>query len=242
MRKVLFTLFVAYAGLASGTGLNPSPPPSAPISAVAEVAPDVMLRNATAALAVTLAPDIDCKTNTPAQVAALAEPTLLPLFDFGRMTELAVARNWRAASPSQQSALVAEFRKLLVRTYAMTLTSCRSHNIEYKPLHLAATTTAVTVKSVVTQPGSGRRTIDYDMERTATGWKANDIWLDGVSMVASYQSFFAQTVRAVGLDGLIKVIAAKNRLADAGLGAHESNARIIIFLHTIVPSVMRSSQ
>lgn len=54
----------------------------------------------------------------PTDVAKLVEKKILPLFDFQRMTSMAVARNWRLASPEQQSALVGQFRTLLVRTYS----------------------------------------------------------------------------------------------------------------------------
>ena len=58
-------------------------------------------------------------------MADLVETRILPLFDFTRMTQLAVARNWRLATPEQQKALSAEFKTLVVRTYSTVLPSCR---------------------------------------------------------------------------------------------------------------------
>jgi hypothetical protein len=48
-------------------------------------------------------------------VTQLVEKKIVPLFDFERMTNMAVARHWRRASSAQQSALADEFRTLLVR-------------------------------------------------------------------------------------------------------------------------------
>ena len=37
------------------------------------------------------------------------------------MTQIAVARNWRVATPEQQKALTVEFKTLLVHTYSTAL-------------------------------------------------------------------------------------------------------------------------
>jgi len=55
----------------------------------------------------------------------LAEKKVLPYFDFRAMTQLAVGRHWREATPEQQNALVDAFRTLLVNTY--TVSECRVH-------------------------------------------------------------------------------------------------------------------
>jgi len=67
----------------------------------------------------------DAAAGQPTGVARLVETKILPLFDFQRMTRIAVARNWRLASVEQQAALVAQFRTLLVRTYSSALSSYR---------------------------------------------------------------------------------------------------------------------
>jgi phospholipid transport system substrate-binding protein len=49
------------------------------------------------------------------------------------------------------------------------------------------------------------------MEKTANGWKVYDVTVGGVSLVANYRTEFANTVRASGVDGLIKDLRAKNK-------------------------------
>src|SRR4051812_33113446 len=116
---------------------------------------------------------------------------------------IAVARNWRLATPEQQKALTVEFKTLLVRTYSTALASYRDQVIDYKPLRAAPDATEVTVRSDVKQSGGDRMTIDYDMEKTASGWKVYDIKIEGMSLVTNYQSTFAGKVRDGGIDGLI---------------------------------------
>ena len=53
--------------------------------------------------------------------------------------------------------------------------------------------------------------LDYDMERTAAGWKIYDVKVAGVRLVASYREVFAEKVRDVGVDGLIKSLEKQNR-------------------------------
>ena len=158
------------------------------------------------------------------------------------MTQLAVARNWRLASPEQQNALIAELRTLLVRTYSTTLTNYRDQPIEYNPLRLAPGETAVTVKSVVQQPGAERMTIYYDMEKTTTGWKVFDIKIAGISLITTYQSTFAQTIRDDGVNGLIKSLSAKNLQADSGLRSRDSGAGHFLFIRALIPSFIRSGR
>ena len=67
----------------------------------------------------------------------MVETRILPLFDFTRMTQLAVARNWRSATPGQQQALTTEFKTLLVRTYSTALSSYRDQVIEFKRMRAA---------------------------------------------------------------------------------------------------------
>ncbi|MEK6245692.1 MAG: ABC transporter substrate-binding protein [Pseudomonadota bacterium] len=207
-----------------------------------ETAPDALLSAATLTLTANLRQDTSLQANSPGKIAELVEATILPLFNFRHMTQRAVAPNWRLASPEQQNALIAEFRTLLVRTYSVALANYRDQAIEYKPLRLAPGETDVTVKSTVKQPGAERMTIDYDMEKTPAGWKVYDIKVAGISLITTYRSTFAQIAREGGVDGLIQSLSAKNRQADAGLRPQESGALPFIFMHAVIPSVLRGGR
>ena len=186
-----------------------------PVTTVPETAPDVLLSTATAVVIANLRQHQSLETSSPANIAALVEAAILPLFDFRRMTQLAVATNWRLSSSVQQNALVAEFKALLVRTYSVALATYRDQSIEYQPARMAAGDTEAMVRSTIRQPGTERVTIDYDLKKSAAGWKVYDIKIAGISLVTTYRSNFAQTVREGGVDGLIKALSAKNRQVNA---------------------------
>ena len=92
-----------------------------------------------------------------------------------------------------------------------------------KPLRMAPGDAEVTVKSVVKQSGMDPLTIDYDMARTASGWKVYDIKIDGISLITTYRETFSEKVRSEGVDGLIKSLADKNRQRDMRRVHHTGN-------------------
>ena len=107
--------FLAGLGLAASVAQAQLLPPPA--------RPDELMKAVTSEVIAILKQDLAAGERT--DVARLVEEKILPLFDFQRMTSLAVALNWHRASPRQQGALVAEFRTLLVRTYSVSLSSYR---------------------------------------------------------------------------------------------------------------------
>jgi phospholipid transport system substrate-binding protein len=209
MKKLLAIGLAASIALAAGGAQAQllQPPPARP---------DALVKAVTSEVIVILKQDLAAGRRT--DVARLVEEKILPLFDFKRMTSLAVARNWRLASAGQQAALVAEFRTLLVRTYSVSLSGYRDQEIDYKPLRAAADAVEVQVRSSVRRPGTEPLTIDYDMENGVAGWKVYDVKVAGVSLVITYREAFAAAVREGGIDGLIRTLADKNRQAAAGAG------------------------
>jgi phospholipid transport system substrate-binding protein len=188
---------------------------AAPVLPAQEVEPNVLLQTATVEVIAAMKQERDLHGGQPKQVANLIETKVLPLLDFPRMTQIAVARNWRIATPEQQAALTSEFKTLLVRTYSMALSSYRDQVIEFRSMHMAPADTEVTVKSVVKQSGTEPIAMDYDMEKTTAGWKVYDIKVAGISLVTTYRESFSEKIREQGVDGLIKALKDKNRQGDS---------------------------
>ncbi|HVC49079.1 MAG TPA: ABC transporter substrate-binding protein [Burkholderiales bacterium] len=150
-------------------------------------------------------------THNEAQIQQLVDEQVLPYFDFQRMTQLAMGRNWRRATPTQQEELVSQFRKLLVRTYSSALKSYRNQTITYLPFHMAPEDTDALVKTQINQPGQQPVPVDYSLEKTGQGWKVYDIAVDGVSLVTNYRSSFNMEIQRNGVEGLITALTKKNQ-------------------------------
>ena len=166
----------------------------------------------------------DLAAGRPTDVARLVEGKILPLFNFQRMTSIAMGRNWRLATPEQQTALVGEFRTLLVRTYSASLTQYRDQQIQYRPLQSTNRDTEVVVKSFLRRSGAEPLSIDYAMHDTPAGWKVFDVTIAGVSLVLNYRETFAAEVRKGGIEGLIKALSDKNRQNEAAPNAGGASA------------------
>ena len=181
------------------------------LGADANTAPDVLARTTTQEVLALLKADKDIQSGNLKKVYELVEAKVLPNFDFNRMTQLAVGKHWASATALQKQSLVSEFRNLLVRTYATSLTAFSNQTVDYKPLNMKPGDVEVTVKSEVKQPGGQAIPIDYSMYQTAFGWKVYDVSIDGVSLVTNYRASFANTIRQSGIDGLIKQLAAQSQ-------------------------------
>ena len=188
---------------------------AAPVLPAQEIEPNALLQSTTLEVISAIKRERDLHGGQPKQVAALVETKVLPLFDFTRMTQIAVARNWRLATPEQRLTLTAEFKTLLVRTYSSALASYRDQVIEFRSMRPAPADTEVTVRSVVKQSGAAPIAMDYDMEKTPAGWKVFDIKVEGISLVTTYRDTFAEIIRDAGVDGLIKALEDKNRQRDS---------------------------
>src|SRR5688572_2434241 len=179
--------------------------------AAQDVAPDVLVKNVTLEVVELIAKDKEIKAGSRAKLIQVIEAKVLPHFNFGSMTALAMGQNWSKATPEQKKQLTEEFRTLLVRTYASALAAYSEQKFDFRPLRAKPTDTDVTVNVRVLQPGGQPVTIDYSMEKTANGWKVYDVMVGGVSLVANYRTEFSNVVRASGIDGLIRDLQAKNK-------------------------------
>ncbi|OGS90680.1 MAG: hypothetical protein A2Z95_01605 [Gallionellales bacterium GWA2_60_18] len=188
------------------------------------VAPDELIRTTAQDVLEIVKQDKDIQAGNQKKILDLVDAKVLPHFDFVRMTQLAMGKHWRSASNEQKQALVTEFRNMLVRTYTKAFTVYRDQTIEFKPFKMAAGETEVTVKTSINKPGQPPIPVDYEMRKTANGWKAFDVTIEGVSMVTSYRGTFDTEIQKNGIDGLIKMLSDKNANA-ASVALHKTGAK-----------------
>lgn len=148
------------------------------------------------------------------RLVELVDAKILPHFDFTRMTQLAVGRGWRTTTTEQKQVLTAEFRTMLVRTYTKVFITYPDPRVEVKPTKLGSDEAEATVRTVIHLKGGQAVSIDYEMEKTPSGWKAFDVTVEGASLVTSYRGSFADQIQQTGIDGLIKALTDKNANAN----------------------------
>jgi phospholipid transport system substrate-binding protein len=184
-----------------------------------DLAPDALARSVTDEVLAIVRADKELQAGNPVKVMQLVEAKVLPHFNFTRMTQLAVGRNWRQATPEQQRVLTEEFKMLLVRTYTVAFTQYRNQTVDYRPLRMGPGDTDVVVKSLVRQPTGQPISIDYSMERLAGTWKVYDVKIEGISLVENYRNTFNGEIQRGGVDGLIRTLNDKNKSLAAQAAA-----------------------
>jgi len=176
-----------------------------------ESAPEQLIRSVTNEVLEIVRKDKDIQTGNTKKAIELVEAKVLPYFDFNHMTRLALARDWRQASPRQQNTLADEFRTLLVRTYSKALSEYKNQTVEFRPFKMQPGETDVKVRTQIEQAGAKSIGLDYYLEKQANGWKVYDIEVGGVSLITNYRGEFSTQVREGGIDGLIAALKAKNK-------------------------------
>jgi phospholipid transport system substrate-binding protein len=181
--------------------------------AMAAMTPDQLVKKTADDVIEVIKSDKDIQAGNQQKIFALAEEKILPNFDFEKVSRLVLGKNWTNATPEQKTAFQAEFKTLLLRTYATALSKYKNQVIEYKPFRMESGAESATVKTAIQQPGGDPIAVDYTLGKKADDWKVYDIVIEGVSLVTNYRSQFAQEIRQNGLDSLTKKLAEKNKAA-----------------------------
>lgn len=182
-------------------------------SALAAVAPDVLVRDLSVKIIDAVKADPAIQAGDVKKVISLVDEQVLPHLNFQRMTASAVGVHWRSATPEQKQKLQNEFKLMLVRTYAGALAQVKDQSVELKPFRGSADDAEVVVRTQV--KGSGEPIqLDYRLEKAGDSWKIFDVNVLGIWLVSQYRNSFSQEINAGGLDGLIAKLAERNKGAS----------------------------
>jgi phospholipid transport system substrate-binding protein len=159
--------------------------------------------------------DPKLRSGNPEVVMQFVEQKILPHVDFRKITQSAVGRYWREATPAQRAELEQQFKQLLVYTYAGAVKQIKDQKVKLLPYREPADAQEVTVRTRVINNGEPIQ-LDYRLENTPSGWKITDVNVMGIWLVDNYRSVFAQEISQKGIDGLIATLKQKNQnLAQA---------------------------
>jgi len=203
MRKIKFSVVVLLSTLLL-----------TPATWAVETMPDTLVEETAQEVLAIIKRDKDIQSGNKAKILKLVKSKILPHFNFTRMTQLAMGKNWSKASPQQKKKLEEEFRTLLVRTYYKALAVYSDHTIKVSPVRNMTGKTDATVKTEIIQSHGQPVSIDYSMEKINSAWKVYDITVAGISLVINYRGSFNSKIRSGGIDGLLKALNKKNRMLE----------------------------
>ncbi len=181
----------------------------------ANAAPDELIKKLSTDVLDSIKKDKGLQNGDFAKLQQLVDEKILPYVNFEKMTQLAVGRGWRQATPEQRQALSREFRTLLVRTYSGAMSQVQEHQIKMLPFR-PSNPDDVVVRTQVVAPRGDPIQLDYRLEKTQAGWKIYDVNVLGVWLVENYKNSFASEINQNGIDGLIKSLSERNRQGGDG--------------------------
>ena len=143
-------------------------------------------------------------------------PAVEGAFDLPAILQSSVGLRWASLPQADQQRLLDVFRKFTIATYVANFDSYGGERIELVPGGRTIGADQVVQTRIV--PARGDPTpIDYVMRRTAAGWRAVDVLLNGsISQVAVYRSDWRSSL-ASGAGPLIANL--QRKVADLSGGA-----------------------
>jgi phospholipid transport system substrate-binding protein len=175
----------------------------------AQSAPDELIRSMSAEVIDAVKSDKAIQAGDVGKISVLVDAKVMPHVNFQGMTESAVGRSWKTATPEQQKRLQDEFKRLLVRSYAGALTLVKDQTVQVKRMRGKPEEGNVEVQTEVIGSGEPTR-LDYRLEKSGDSWKIYNVNVAGVWLVEQYRGVFSQKIASNGVDGLIAWLVERN--------------------------------
>ena len=154
-------------------------------------------------------------TPFPQRYAALL-PVVDRAFDLGAVLQAVVGPRWAGLPVAQQAQLLDVFRKYTVATYVANFDGFGGERLDVLPDSRSIGADQVVATQIAPASGAPTR-IDYVMRRTASGWRAVDVYLNGtISQVAVQRSDFRSLLGTGDAGPLIASL--QRKIADLSRG------------------------
>jgi len=135
----------------------------------------------------------------------LVRSDLLPMLDVHYSARLILGRAGRGIEKEKIDAFAEAMINLLVNRYASGLLLFHSsENLMVLPQRGDLNEKLTRVRTRVKLPKGGEAPIDYAFHKTAEGWKAFDVIVEGISYVSTYRNQIMPDVKANGIDSVIE--------------------------------------
>ena len=156
------------------------------------------------------------KASPFAQRAAALRPLVAAAFDLEAILKGSIGVRWAAIAPDMQANLLAAFTDFTVATWVANFDSFDGERLDVGSETRLVGTDEVVTTQIIPRQGDTTR-LDYVMRKSAPGWRAVDILLDGsISRVAVQRSDF-RALLAKGEAALLQNL--RDKAADMAGGA-----------------------
>jgi phospholipid transport system substrate-binding protein len=139
----------------------------------------------------------------PSKIQSLVEKDLLPHFDTEYAARLVLGAHWRDATPEQRQRFISAFYRALIANYGNSIANFTADRLKVFPGKSGADPNRATVRTEVKRDDGTTVPVSYSMRRSAEGWKAWDVVIDGISYVKSFHDDYGEEIDQKGLDEVI---------------------------------------
>jgi phospholipid transport system substrate-binding protein len=149
------------------------------------------------------------------KLTALSE-LLRGFLDTNALARLAAGPHLEGRSAAETDEFLRLFHEFFVRTYVQRLLLFDAPDFTYGAEKVDGDQASVATEVVM--PGE-RFAVDYTLRKTAEGWRATDIVVEGVSLAKNFRSQFDAAVKKEGFQGLLDRLRAKVAAPGGGEGS-----------------------
>ena len=153
--------------------------------------------------------DREALAKDPAKLRALIDRLLLPHFDTDYAARMVLGRHWRDATESQRKRFIEAFYQSLMGDYGDAMLQFKREQLRILPFRGDAAADTATVRTEVMREGKVVP-VNFSLRRTAQGWKAWDVTIEGISYARNFRNDYGTEVDQQGLEHLIQRLEAQN--------------------------------
>lgn len=129
------------------------------------------------------------------------------IFDIEEISRRTLGRHWQVLTAAERAEFVQVFGDLLRRSYFMKIDG---HSVEKIALvGEAIDDDQATVRTTIKTRQGTQIPVDYLMTRSGERWRAYDVAVAGVSLVANYRSQFERIIQRTSYQQLVKQVREK---------------------------------
>jgi phospholipid transport system substrate-binding protein len=141
----------------------------------------------------------------PEELQALVRTDLMPLLDIKYAARLVLGRAGRGLPAEKIDEFADSMSRLLINRYSTGLLYFSSEvELKVLPQRGDLNEKLTRVRTRVRLPSGGEAPVDYVFHKTADGWKAFDVIVEGISYVTTYRNQIMPEVEADGIDSVIE--------------------------------------
>ena len=141
----------------------------------------------------------------PEELQALVQKDLMPLLDINYAARLVLGQAGRGLPKEKIDKFADSMSRLLINRYSTGLLYFSSEvELNVLPQRGELNEKLTRVRTRVRLPSGGQAPVDYAFRKTADGWKAFDVIVEGISYVTTYRNQIMPEVQANGIDSVIE--------------------------------------